>query len=822
MVSVTICTYNSLRHIDETLHSVFAQTFQDFEIVVVDDGSTDGTADVIERLYPDPRITIVRQRNQTLRVARPVAVAHAKGEFIAFLDHDDVWLPTKLERQIGAARAAPEAALIFSDCLLIDASGQALGRLSDQFDFGSIDLRGTRAHLELLRRGCFVAYPTAFARTAAVRAVGGFNQTWQYVSDYDLWLRLARRYELRCIREPLAKYRVHETQFTQRHSDITLAEHVALLGPILSSASYPRNVRIAIRDNLFGQHRVAFALLLRQRRFRLAARAALGIYRYPAAVRDYCRGRVATTAIGPAMEFGIVAYCRGKDLLARAIALTVNGMRRVVLRTRHVPQRLVRIIRGQELLVRKAGIASKDPSASAAPPTHVWIDGSSLGREQTGYFNLLSELVRRLAQHQSPTCTVHVVTQSAGRAALLARLGADGSRIQFHRIGWRAVHWSDIHRLLFGWHAQVLLAVASIGLMAIGTVKASSIAGGVAVAIIAGQIAVCLDELRAGLAEASGRARPRYTARLVRFLWRRLPAPRRRAPPHDTVEILFWRGRFKWRNSHRIAIVQDMTTRIHPELHTAGNVSEFEEFLGYVQRHAHTIATVSEQSRRDIVDGIAVCPDSVCIMPMPVHPQYVQPHFDRGFVRWHHITDPYVLCVGTVEPRKNLRRLVKAFELLREEQAAKGLILVLVGPLGWDSGFRQFLTETDAYTRVRLLGFVPLEHLPSLYHFASAVICPSVYEGFGIPVLEAMCSSAVTLASRISSLPEVLGKDGMQFDPFDTHDIAGALLRALNLSPTDAATYRRRCRQRAEAHLERLAVEGPFAELAIEPIVERA
>jgi glycosyltransferase involved in cell wall biosynthesis len=782
VVSVAICTYNSLRHIDEALQSVFAQTVQNFEIVVVDDGSTDGTADFIERRYPDPRLTLVRQRNQTLRVARPVAVAHAQGEFIAFLDHDDVWLPDKLERQIEAARGTPDVALVFSDCLIIDASGQTIGRLSDQFDFSSIDLRAARAHLELLRRGCFVAYPTAFARTAAVRAVGGFSQTWQYVSDYDLWLRLARRFELRCIQEPLAKYRVHETQFTQRHSDITLAEHIALLGPILSSASYPRSVRIAIRDNLLGQHRVAFGLLLRQRRFRLATRAVLGMYRYPAGVRDYCRFRLASTAIGPPIRAGLAAYRRRKVVRAR----------------------------------------SKRPPARAAAPTHVWIDGSPLGGEQTGYFNMLSELVRRLARHPSPPCTVHVVTHSSGRAALLARLGADGSRVEFHGLGWRAVHWSDIHRLVFGWHAQVLLALLSIGLVALGTVNASSIAAGAAIALIAGQIAVCVDALHAGFADASGRARQRYAARLVRFLWRRLPAPRRRAPADGLVEILFWRGRFRWRNSHRIAIVQDMTTRVHPELHVDGNVVEFEEFLGYVQRHAHTIATVSEHSRRDIVDGIAVCPDSVCVIPMPVHPQYVEPRFSPAFVAWHRITSPYVLCVGTVEPRKNLRRLIRAFELLKEEEAASGLILVVAGPSGWDARFRRFLTGTDACTRVRMLGFVPLEHLPSLYHFASAVICPSVYEGFGLPVLEAMCCSAVVLASRISSLPEVLGKDGLQFDPFDTHDIAGALLRALTLPPTEAVAYRRRCRQRAEAHLERLAVEGPLPGFTVEPSVERA
>lgn len=104
LVSVAICLHESSRYIDDTLESVLAQTFEDFEIVLVDDGSTDGCAQRIERQYRDSRITIVRQRHQGLGVARQESIAHARGEYVAFLDHDDLWLPAKLERQVSAAR----------------------------------------------------------------------------------------------------------------------------------------------------------------------------------------------------------------------------------------------------------------------------------------------------------------------------------------------------------------------------------------------------------------------------------------------------------------------------------------------------------------------------------------------------------------------------------------------------------------------------------------------------------------------------------------------------------------------------------------------
>ncbi len=365
VVSVTICMHNGARYIDEALQSVFAQTLQDFEIIVVDDGSTDGSADRIERAYRDGRLRIVRQRQQTLRVARPVAIAHGSGEFIAFLDHDDVWLPSKLERQVSAARAAPQAALVFSDCLIIDESGRDCGRLTDQFDFDALDLTGTHGHCELLQRGNFVAYPTAFARRSAVAAVGGFNHTYQYVSDYDLWLRLARRHALHYVAEPLAKYRVHQSQFTQRHSDVTLAEHTALLGPILRSASYPAPVRIAIGDNLLGQHRVAQRLLLSQQRFVPCARAAVGIFRYPDRLRDSWRHQLARTAGGPLLESALRIYHRLK-------AVVLQGWRRgaqappVGRGTRH--GQAICLVAGRTALRVSTG-ARRCCRARIAPPT---------------------------------------------------------------------------------------------------------------------------------------------------------------------------------------------------------------------------------------------------------------------------------------------------------------------------------------------------------------------------------------------------------------------------------------------------------------------
>jgi glycosyltransferase involved in cell wall biosynthesis len=742
LVSINTCAYNSARFIGETLRSVAAQTMPDFEMVIVDDGSTDGTPELVEQ-FGDPRIKVIRQQHVTLRFARAIALAHSEGEYLAFLDSDDLWYPEKLERQVAAARNCGETAFFICDADLIDAASQRIGRFSDQFDYGDMDLSGTNGYFELLRRGNFVASPAPFIKTAAIRDAGGFNLSYRHVNDFELWLRLARRHRVIYMNEALALYRVHDAQFTQRRMDITLPEQCALLDPIVRSSTYPLDIRTALGDNLLGQHRLAARTLFQQRRYALALRALLGMCRYPERLFDSVRHQLRRRLTGELLEQAIAIQRSIGDVVAHGSAQVLNQLRGLVLRARRAPARIGRMMRGEPR-----------PAAMAPPPAdahHVWIDGTCLHREQTGYFNLLVELIRQLAGRQD--CVLHVTTNSTGRAALLSRINVNPTRIQFHASGWRTWHWSEIHNRLTWSRGD-------------------------------GPI-----------------------ARLIRVAWRWWPRPHRRTPTPNTIEVLFWRGRFRFRDARRVAIIQDMTTRLHPEWHTPGNVREFDEFLRYAQQHSHEIVTVSHRSRQDIIDRVAVPPSAVSVLPMPIHPEFHSPVFSRGWLTLHRITTPYVLCVGTIEPRKNLRRLVRAFEWLRESDAMRHHTLVLIGPAGWDPGFHEFLAASDVANRVIALGFVPTDHLPSLYHYASAVIQPSLYEGFGIPVMEAMCSSAVVLASNAGSLPEVLGPRGLTFDPTDSRAIAAALLRAVSLTEEEAAAYRRDCRAKAEAHLHRVATE---------------
>jgi alpha-1,3-rhamnosyl/mannosyltransferase len=149
---------------------------------------------------------------------------------------------------------------------------------------------------------------------------------------------------------------------------------------------------------------------------------------------------------------------------------------------------------------------------------------------------------------------------------------------------------------------------------------------------------------------------------------------------------------------------------------------------------------------------------------------------DRALAR-HGVRRPYLLATGTLEPRKNLPRLIAAFASLPEDVRA-GRRLVLAGAPGWETD-ETFAAVSSHARLVQTLGYVPDEDLGALYRGAEAFCYPSLYEGFGIPVLEAMRSGTAVLTSGVSSMPEVAGDAGCYVDPLDTADIARGLAELL-------------------------------------------
>jgi glycosyl transferase family 2 len=206
-ISVVLPVRNGQAFLDEAIGSIRAQSFGDFEFIIVDDGSDDATAEIARRhAAEDPRIRIIAQAPAGIAAALNRGIESASAPLIARMDADDVAMPRRLERQLEALSRYPAAAVIGSSFVVIDRMGRALRS-------EHVPTRPDEIHAKLEENNC-IAHPTVLMRRDAVLGVGGYRRAFLHCEDYDLWLRLAEKYELLNIDEPLLHYREHPGQLT--------------------------------------------------------------------------------------------------------------------------------------------------------------------------------------------------------------------------------------------------------------------------------------------------------------------------------------------------------------------------------------------------------------------------------------------------------------------------------------------------------------------------------------------------------------------------------------------------------------------------------
>jgi glycosyltransferase involved in cell wall biosynthesis len=200
LISVIVPAYNAEKTIRETIESVINQTFSDWELIVVNDGSQDNTVEVVSQIK-DSRIKVFSYENAGLPASRNRGFDKAEGEFISFLDSDDLWTPDKLEEQLKALRANTKAAVAYSWTDYIDKSSNFLhpGRhLSFSGDVYS----------KLLVRNFLENGSNALIKREALNEVGGFNESLRAAEDWDMWLRLGAKYHFVAVEKPQILYRV--------------------------------------------------------------------------------------------------------------------------------------------------------------------------------------------------------------------------------------------------------------------------------------------------------------------------------------------------------------------------------------------------------------------------------------------------------------------------------------------------------------------------------------------------------------------------------------------------------------------------------------
>ena len=225
-----------------------------------------------------------------------------------------------------------------------------------------------------------------------------------------------------------------------------------------------------------------------------------------------------------------------------------------------------------------------------------------------------------------------------------------------------------------------------------------------------------------------------------------------------------------------VLTVHDMIFRLFPEHQKRLNYWYLNATMPLYCQRADAIITVSESSKRDVVTHYKLDPAKVTVV-------YEAPAVEfapapgaavEAIRRSYDLPERFMIHVGTIEPRKNLTRLIEALQQLRD--AGLAIPLLVVGGKGWlyEDFFRR-LEALEVRDAIRFPGYVPPADLPILYSAATMAVMPSVYEGFGLPVLEAMACGTPVLSSHSSSLPELGGEAARYFDPYDVEEMASAI-----------------------------------------------
>jgi glycosyltransferase involved in cell wall biosynthesis len=199
LISVIIPAYNASKTIQETIDSVLSQTLQDFEIIVIDDGSIDSTVEIVSSIQ-DHRLKVFSYPNAKQAASRNRGFAHSTGEFISFLDADDLWTPNKLEAQLKALQDNPQAAVAYSWSHCIDEKGKFLREASHSTSSGDV-------YAKLLLCDFLDNGSNPLIRRQALLEVGGFDESLPPAEDWDMWLRLAARYHFVAVPYPHILYR---------------------------------------------------------------------------------------------------------------------------------------------------------------------------------------------------------------------------------------------------------------------------------------------------------------------------------------------------------------------------------------------------------------------------------------------------------------------------------------------------------------------------------------------------------------------------------------------------------------------------------------
>jgi glycosyltransferase involved in cell wall biosynthesis len=234
-------------------------------------------------------------------------------------------------------------------------------------------------------------------------------------------------------------------------------------------------------------------------------------------------------------------------------------------------------------------------------------------------------------------------------------------------------------------------------------------------------------------------------------------------------------------SSRKVVSIHDVFSYVSPETSTAADRLIYRLWLPLAVRRTDAVITVSLQSKKDILRYLPVRADMMTVIPEAAGSNFQpMPRVNvETILKKNGIDFPYILYVGSVEPRKNLLRLLKAYARVRESLSGRKLVVVGARNIWLSTPLTEEIRRLNIEPWVHFTGYVEDEDLPAFYNGADVFVFPSLYEGFGLPVLEAMGCGTPVITSNVSSLPEVAGDAAVLVDPYNIEGIASAMQQVL-------------------------------------------
>ncbi|WP_275444614.1 glycosyltransferase family 1 protein [Paenibacillus sp. ACRRX] len=228
--------------------------------------------------------------------------------------------------------------------------------------------------------------------------------------------------------------------------------------------------------------------------------------------------------------------------------------------------------------------------------------------------------------------------------------------------------------------------------------------------------------------------------------------------------------------------IHDLAFMKYPETTSSKIYNHHMKWVPYSAASANHIIALSESAKADIVSLLNINPEKITVIPLAADARFkpLENQVVRPILQKYNMPDQYILCVGTIEARKNLITVVKAYHQLTSKYLLDHK-LVIVGTKGWKtSSLYEYIERHKLQSCIHFAGYVDDEDLPAIYNGATMLTMPSLYEGFGLPLVEAMQCGVPVIGSNVSSIPEVIGDGGILCSPHEPEDWADQILNVLH------------------------------------------